>query len=941
MSPLLWKPESWASRLEELEARTGDLKEVPLRRDVRSLGMLLGDVLREQAGERLFHLEEHLRQLSIERREAAANNDAARAGELLDQQMTIVDELDLPDAYQLTRAFAYYFELINLAETNHRKRRRVSMQLEADAAHSQANGQASAVTAPGAVQRGSFRGTLRAMRQAGIDADVALGYMQRLHITPVFTAHPTEVARRSVLYKRRRLGALLEELDRIPLPDAELDRLQTAIAAEITALWQTDEVRARRPLVSDEVKMGLDYYHASIFATVPALYAELASAFAAEYGRTLSPDEMPLMLTFGSWIGGDRDGNPFVTPEVTEEAIRDARDHILGFYRDQVQSLFDLLTNSVQQVDISSALNRQLDRYLAEAPAPTRTSAERYGLERYRQFLRCVLQRLDGERAHSTSLPPYGSADEFREDLLLLRASLAENRGERIAAELVDPLLLELRTFGLHLHTLDVRQHARLHRQTVEQVSAAVGCAAIEGKAADSLAAESEDVLNTMRAVARLQDGPNREAIRHYVISGASSAEDVLRVVGLARIAGVQVEGGNGLHGVMPVPLFESIDDLQRAPEICRALWSAPEYRELLASWGHTQEIMLGYSDSNKDGGMLTSTWEIYRAHRALHEVARECNVRLRLFHGRGGTVGRGGGPTHRSIYAQPFDAFNGELRITEQGEVLSFKYGDVVLAERNLELMLAAALDALARPNDRLPGSPLSGRMQPAWEDAMNTLSEESFAFYRKHVVDDPELLEYFEQATPVAELENVRIGSRPSRRSGKRNLADLRAIPWVFGWTQSRHQLPAWFGVGHALTRFAERDLPLLRAMMANLPLFIDLIRNVEMALAKSDFGIARLYSELVEDRELRERIFGMLEEEFLRTERAILEVTGQRVLLESNPVLARSIRLRNPYVDPMSLMQVELLRRKRSGDDSDALKRALGATINGISAGLRNTG
>jgi phosphoenolpyruvate carboxylase len=924
MSTLLWKPENWPSRLEELEAREGDLKEAPLRRDVRSLGMLLGDVLREQAGERLFHLEEDLRQLSIERREAAAKGETGRAEKLLKDQMARVDDLDLPDAYQLTRAFAYYFELINLAETNHRKRRRISMQMNAESA----------------VQRGSFRGTLRAMRLAGIDADAALAFMKRLHITPVFTAHPTEVARRSVLYKRRRLGQLLEELDRIPLPDGELERLQSAVAAEITALWQTDEVRARRPLVSDEVKMGLDYYHASIFATVPALYSELASAFAAEYGRQLSPGEMPLMLSFGSWIGGDRDGNPFVTPEVTEEAIADARAHILAYYQEQVQSLFDLVTTSVQQVDVSTALRKRLDRYVAQAATPAPDIAERHGHEQYRQFLRFVQQRLKTQDG-AGALEPYSDASEFRDDLLLLRTSLAENRGERIAEELIDPLLLQVRTFGLHLHTLDVRQHARRHDQAVREVSSAVGCAAVEGKSAEGLQPESEDVLDTLRAVARLQKGPQREAIRHHVISGAASAEDVHRLIGLARIAGVQVEGGNGLHGLMPVPLFESIEDLQQAPEICRALWRAPEYRKLLDSWGGTQELMLGYSDSNKDGGMLTSTWEIYRAHRALHEVARECRVHLRLFHGRGGTVGRGGGPTHRSIYAQPFNAFEGQLRITEQGEVLSFKYGDVVLAERNLELMLAASLDALARPNDKLPGSPLSGRLEPAWEEAMNTLSADGFAFYRTHVVDDPEILEYFEQATPVAELENVRIGSRPSRRSGKRSLADLRAIPWVFGWTQSRHQLPAWFGVGHALTRFAERDLPLLRAMMAGFPLFIDLVRNVEMALAKSDFGIARLYSELVEDQGLRERVFSKLEEEFERTERALLLVTGQKALLESNPVLARSIRLRNPYVDPMSLIQVELLRRKRNGDDSDALNRALGATINGISAGLRNTG
>jgi phosphoenolpyruvate carboxylase len=922
MTPLLWKPESWPERLEELEARTGELKEVPLRRDVRSLGMLLGDVLREQAGERLFHLEEDLRQLSIERREAAANGDTVRAAQLLKQQTARVAKLDLPDAYQLTRAFAYYFELINLAETNHRKRRRTSMQMSAEEA----------------IQRGSFRGTLRAMRQAGIDADAALAFMKRVHITPVFTAHPTEVARRSVLYKRRRLGALLEQLDRIPLPDGELERLQSAVAAEITALWQTDEVRARRPSVTDEVKMGLDYYHASIFATVPALYSELASAFAAEYGKELSPAEMPLMLSFGSWIGGDRDGNPFVTPEVTIGAIAAAREHILAFYREQVQSLFDLLTSSSHQVDISVALRKRLESYMAEASHAAPDAKERYALEQYRRFLLCMQQRLDGG---SSGLKPYQSAEEFRDDLLLVRASLAENRGERIAAELVDPLLLQLRTFGLHLHTLDVRQHARRHEGAVQEVSAAAGCATANGQAAEALRPESEDVLETLRTIAHLQQGRHREVIRHYVISGAASAEDVLRVVGLARIAGVQVEAGEGSHGLMPVPLFESIEDLRHAPEICRALWSSPEYLKLLASWGNTQELMLGYSDSNKDGGMLTSTWEIYRAHRALHQVARECNVHLRLFHGRGGTVGRGGGPTHRSIYAQPFDSFEGQLRITEQGEVLSFKYGDVVLAERNLELMLAASLDALARPNDRLPGKPLSGRMEPAWEAAMNTLSEESFAFYREHVVEDSEVLEYFEQATPVAELENVRIGSRPSRRSGKRTLADLRAIPWVFGWTQSRHQLPAWFGVGYALTRFAERDLPLLRAMMANFPLFIDLVRNVEMALAKSDFGIAKLYSELVSDKALRERVYRKLREEFERTEQAVLLVTGQKVLLQSNPVLARSIRLRNPYVDPMSLIQVELLRRKRSGEDSDALNRALGATINGISAGLRNTG
>jgi phosphoenolpyruvate carboxylase len=361
--------------------------------------------------------------------------------------------------------------------------------------------------------------------------------------------------------------------------------------------------------------------------------------------------------------------------------------------------------------------------------------------------------------------------------------------------------------------------------------------------------------------------------------------------------------------------------------------------------------MMLGYSDSNKDGGMIASTWEIWKAHRALHTVAKECGVKLRLFHGRGGTVGRGGGPTHRAIFAQPIDSFSGELRITEQGEVLNWKYSDVVLAERNLELMIAASMDALARPDitagETVPK--LTGEILPAWEAALDELSATSFEFYTKHIVNDPEVFTYFEQATPVAELEHARIGSRPAKRADasatkKRSMADLRAIPWVFGWMQSRHVVPAYFGVGHAIEQFIAKHpdgLQLLQQMTTNFPLFLDIVRNVEMALAKADFGIARLYASLVDDVALRDRVYSTLESEFARTKKMILAVTGQRELLERNPVLANSIRLRNPYVDPMSLLQLELLRRKRAGERSDELDRAITATINGISAGLRNTG
>jgi phosphoenolpyruvate carboxylase len=935
---LLWKPENWPLRLAELEARTGDIKEAPLRRDVRSLGMLLGQVLREQAGEQLFGEVEELRQIAIRRREA----QNGEVGEPFSSALGSVQSLDTVQAYRLARAFAFYFELINLAETNHRKRRRLSLQLAGD------------------TQRGSLRGTLRAMRAAGISGEAALDWLRSICIIPVFTAHPTEIARRVVMFKRRRIADLLEQLDRIPLSDEQLEQYEESLTAEITALWETDEVRTRRPTVRDEVKMGLDYYDASIYATLPGLYTEVAAAFDAEYGICLSLAEMPVLLSFGSWIGGDRDGNPYVTPQVTREAMQMAREHLLAHYQQELQLILDLLTSSAQQAPISVELEQRLQNYLdAVNTTGQQAFGERYEYESYRRFLSCVRVRLAGVGnspsdgyppiildATLAGLPPYKSAQEFLDDLQLVHASLAENRGPRLAQALIDPLLLEVRTYGLHLQTLDIRQHARLHTAALEEASAWKCDPARASSVPAPLTPASADVIETFRTIAELKASCAPESIRHYVISGAASSEDVLNVIWLARLGGVRVEGsgaGAGDPGLMPVPLFESIEDLRNAPAVCRELWQSPSYRQLLESWNNTQEIMLGYSDSNKDGGMLTSTWEIFRAHRALHQVASECGVRLRLFHGRGGTVGRGGGPTHRSIYAQPAGAFTGQIRITEQGEVLNWKYSDVILAERNLELMIAASLDALARPNARNPQGHFTGVLEPEWEAAFAELSDVAFAFYREHILEDPEVLQYFEEATPVAELEHAKIGSRPSRRGGRRSLADLRAIPWVFGWTQSRQLVPAWFAVGYALESYGQKPggAAVLATMAREFPLFIDLIRNVEMALAKSDFGIAQLYASLVDDAGLRDRVFNKLEAEFHRARRSILAITGQTELLENNQVLARSIRLRNPYVDPISLIQVDLLRRKRAGDNSDAMNRAISATINGISAGLRNTG
>jgi len=932
---------SWTDRLAELEARAGDLKEAPLRRDIRSLGTLLGQVLREQGGRALdgslFDAVEELRRTAIARREAEAAGDAVVASTDLEQAEALTHQVaaDPHTAYFLARAFAFYFELINLAETNHRKRRRRSAMLDAQATP----------------QRGSLRGTLRRLREAGVSREEALALLGSVCITPVFTAHPTEVARRSVMFKRRSISDLLARLDNIPLPAAELDALEAALLAEITALWQTDDVRSSRPTVRDEMRMALDYYEASLFATVPVLYAEIAAALDAEFPGDAATQlaDLPIVVRFGSWIGGDRDGNPFVTAKTTADSLAMSRELLMEYYLTRLRDLFDQLASSTHQAAISWQLRLRLDEYLTELRAGGHpTPADRFPNEAVRLQLACVTLRLGGAPPstmhrnmtlpETAALPRYKSAAELLDDLTLLRDSLAENQGERLAELFLDPLLLAVRTFGLHLQTLDIRQHAKVHTAALEELHA--------GKNLE----QTTEVLDTFRAIATLKQS-EPEAITQYVVSGASTAQDALNVLELARIAGVNVEGVGDDPGLQPVLLFESIEDLRNAPAICRELWTTAEYKPLLAAWRGRQEMMLGYSDSNKDGGMIASTWEIWKAHRALHTVARECGVTLRLFHGRGGTVGRGGGPTHRAIFAQPLDSFTGELRLTEQGEVLNWKYSDVVLAERNLELMIAASMDALARP-DIVEGEAvphLTGEILPAWEAALDELSATSFAFYTQHIVDDPEVFTYFEQATPVAELEHARIGSRPAKRADasatkQRSMADLRAIPWVFGWMQSRHVVPAYFGVGYALESFvnAHTDgLERLREMARGFPLFIDIVRNVEMALAKADFGIARLYASLVKDEALRERVFTTLSTEFDRTQRMLLAVLDQTELLERNPVLNNSIRLRNPYVDPMSLLQLELLRRKRAGETGEELDRAITATINGISAGLRNTG
>jgi len=905
---------------------------------VRLLGILLGRVLVEQVGESLLGVVEELRRIFIEHREQPRSPSSTPdfGDPLLNQAREIISGLTVDQAHRVTKAFAIYFELTNLAETNHRKRRRRAAKLHAEQP----------------ALEGSFRGTFRRMRAAGFDAAQALDVLRKIKVVPVFTAHPTEVARRTVLLKRRRIGKQLERLDRLPLTEGDASRFEALIFAEVTSLWQTDEVRLEKPLVTDEIRMGLDHYPFSLFGAVPRLYDELVDSLRTVYEIDLDDCEIPELLFFGSWIGGDRDGNPFVTPGSTREALQRARSVIIGHYIAELERATDQLSASIRQVKVSDVVRARLTDYSTQMGDEYARQSRISSSELYRRLLNLMVVRLRQSREGLGDPKGYASAEGFESDLLLIRESLAVNRAERLAELVVDPLLRQVRTFGFHLSTLDIRQHARVHAQALAESEANVGVSASLVRAAsvalpherearahiDQISAPTQDVLDTFREIAELKKAYPACAIRSYIISGTETEADVFAVTKLAAACGVKVAACGNDPGLMPVPLFESIEALRGAAEVMERIWRAPEYQLPLDSWGRWQEVMLGYSDSNKDGGMLTSIWELYKAHRDLHRAARECDVKLRLFHGRGGTVGRGGGPTHTAILAQPVGDFSGEIRITEQGEVLNWKYADPVLAEWNLEIMIASCLEALTRTRGPEPGA------DQRWAPAMEQMSADAFAFYRRNIAENSDVIEYFEQATPVNELEHARIGSRPPRRAEGRRLEDLRAIPWVFGWMQSRHAVPAWFGVGHALERFVLQDAAnqsLLCEMMRGFPLFYDLIRNVELAMSKADLTIARLYADLVHDVGLRERVWDMLADEFERTRRMVLSVTDQGELLKGNPVLARSIRLRNPYVDPMSLVQVELLRRKRAGGSQDGVDYALGATINGIAAGLHNTG
>ncbi|HEY9900033.1 MAG TPA: phosphoenolpyruvate carboxylase [Pantanalinema sp.] len=918
-------------------SQDGPDKDAPLRHDIRWLGELLGETLRHQGGESLFALEERLRALS----KGFRQDPTAR---LEDAICDLISGLSVSEATGVVRAFSIYFGLVNAAEQHHRVRRRRESQL-----------------VPGAPpQPGSLLHTLSGLHAAGVTPAALQEALDRLRLGLVVTAHPTEPNRKSVLSKWTRIGQLLYARDACALTPSERTRQDDAIRAELTTLWQTDETREARPTVDDELTNALYYIRTTFFEALPRLQRDLEVALAEAYPGERFRVNAPVRL--GTWIGGDRDGNPFVTAETTWRTLGRLRAEALDLYAHALDALWTRYSFSDREVGALPELYEAIENLGLLFPERLALVRARNPHEPYRQMLALMRERLG---AVPTPQAPerYRDAGAFASDLRLLDHALRAQGAGIVADQELATLRRQVEAFGFQLASLDVRQNSRNHAEALDVILREAGVApdyaardeAGRMAALDQVFATSRPLLpseakleagpaetrSTVRMLERVIREFGPDAIDAYIVSMSEAPSDLLEVLALMQDAGLYRRRPDGTAecALDLVPLFETIPDLRAAPGVMTALLAHPAYRAALRARGDVQEIMLGYSDSNKDGGFLSATWEVYRAQQALTELAEAEGVRLRLFHGRGGSISRGGGPTHRAILAQPPGSVRGDLKITEQGEVLAWKYAQAALADRNLEQMVSATMMAtLASQGGRTPGPE---RME---ENAarFSRISQEAYEAYRALVFDDPAFAGFFRCVTPIAEIESLKIGSRPSRRR-EGGIESLRAIPWVFSWIQSRCLLPGWYAAGTALEGFLGREpdgLDVLRGWYRGWPFFRTLIDNLEVSLTKADMTIARLYAGLAGDE--GSALFRRIEAEYARTREAVLAISEQPALLARQPMLARSIRLRNPYVDPLNHLQVDLLRRKREKQGGDeALDRALALTIIGIAAGLRNTG
>ncbi|MFT3727943.1 MAG: phosphoenolpyruvate carboxylase [Terricaulis sp.] len=910
-------------------------KDAPLQYDIRLLGRVLGEVVREQEGEDIFALVEAIRLAGLRYH----RDGDPQAGDDL-QKMTA--GLDVSRALRVVRAFSQFSHLANVAEDQHHIRR--------TRAHAKAGDPA---------REGSMAVALARARRAGVGEAKLRAYFSRAMCAPVLTAHPTEVRRRSFIDRELEIAALLDERDRINFTPEELGDNRRALRRAVLTLWQTRTVRDNRLRVLDEVANGVAYFENSFFRELPRFYAKLARELS-EAGEIWREENIPSFLRVGTWMGGDRDGNPYVTADVFGRTAQMQSALALGFYLEQIDALGAELSLDDRLVGASDALLLMAGRF------PAGAGNRRH--EPYRRALAGVyarlaatsvsLNRIEPAKAPIVPAEPYRQATELKADLDLLSASLRDHGGAELAEGKLSELRRAVDVFGFHLASIDLRQNADVHERVVGELFARDGQDYLglpeAGRAAlllkdlrglrplssPHVRYEQETVaeLAIFSACAQMRALHGHATAEHYIISKAASVSDVLEVAVLLRDVGL-LDPESGRLDLDIAPLFETIEDLRRAAATLDALLGEKLYRRLLASRGDVQEVMLGYSDSNKDGGYLTSVWELFKAQVALIDVARKHGVRLRLFHGRGGTVGRGGGPSYQAILAQPPGAVDAAIRITEQGEVIAAKYSNPELALRNLETIAAATLEATLTPN-------ASNAPSPEFEQAMDELSASAHRAYRNLVYETEGFAEYFRQSTVIGEIANLNIGSRPASRANSNRIEDLRAIPWVFSWSQCRLMLPGWFGFGAAVREFrahhGSEGEKLLSAMHARWPFFAATLSNLDMVLAKSDIRIAERYAGLVSDRALAQRIFSRLSAEWRDAIGAVLSITGHQVLLETNPLLARSIRNRFPYVDALHHIQLDLLKRRREqGDDDAALLEGVHLSINGIAAALRNSG
>ena len=904
-----------------------------LRAEVRSLGHTLGRTIATLEGEKTLETVETLRTLAKSSR--AGDPVAAR------NLAQAVSRLSPGEAVNQAMAFTLYFELVNLAEENFR----IRLLRERTRKHHNAIA-AGEASEP---MRESIEAAVKELREAGVPKARVKKIVQHLAIELVFTAHPTESKRRTMLEKLATLGDILRR--------HTLEEIQHApddIKREIVSLWLTDRSRTERPEVADEARTGLWYFDRTLFQLLPRLHEDLQAALDRHYPGVKAPRRW---LSFGSWIGGDRDGNPGVTAEVTAQVLRMNRRMAIKKLTDTLYNLAGSITVSDRRVKFAPVIRRMADECRASSELMARVG-QRYPREPYRIILSSLREQLMAQADASLVDPTEAKADqvtasEVRAILSAIEADLRRGR----AAPLADGELKDARTgvdvFGLHMARLDLRQHSGWHAKAVAEIlghpdyeqrpeaekqarlkEALRNPRELGSDRVAGLSADARAVLDPLRLAVRAQAEYGADALGIYIISMTNEVSDVLEVQLLQAWAGVR----------LPIaPLFETLDDLQRAPSILAALYSHPAYASELAQHGRHQHVMLGYSDSNKDCGYLTANWALYQAQDAIMAVCKQHKVKVTLFHGRGGSIARGGGPAAKAILAQPVGLKDGGIRVTEQGEVLSTRYHDVDLAHRVLEQM---AYGVLLGANEAQKGA---RKLPQRWLQAMEEMSAASLAAYRACVHDDPEFLTFWRQATPIDEIGELNYGSRPTyRRKGSVSVADLRAIPWVFSWMQSRCNFPGWYGLGRGLEAILQRGRAgekLLREMVQHWPFFQTTIANAQLTMCKADMSIAGVYASLVEDEGIRARVLARIQEEFHRTEKAVLAVTGQRELLENEPVLARSIKLRNPYVDPLNYLQVEMIRRRRGRRlkqaDREGIRAVLELTVNGIAGGLKNTG